>query len=199
MSVSSCQVAIIGAGPYGLAAAAHLRDAGVVTRIFGEPMGFWRGHMPRGMCLISPRKASDIASPRGAFSLDAYAAEQGRALTWPLPLEDFIAYGQWFQRRAVPDLDRRLVRWVEGGAGRFRLILEDGESLHAQCVVIATGLGPFASRPAPFADLPRDLVSHSADHNDLGTFAGRRVAVIGAGQSAIMSAVLLREAGAVVE
>ena len=31
-----CQVAIIGAGPYGLAAAAHLRAAKVETRTFGS-------------------------------------------------------------------------------------------------------------------------------------------------------------------
>jgi hypothetical protein len=32
----------VAAGPYGLAATAHLRRAGVDVRIFGDPMSFWR-------------------------------------------------------------------------------------------------------------------------------------------------------------
>ena len=41
-------VAIVGAGPYGLSIAAHLRVAGVTFRIFGRPMQTWRYHMPDG-------------------------------------------------------------------------------------------------------------------------------------------------------
>lgn len=40
------EVAIIGAGPYGLSAAAHLRAAGVKATIFGHTMGFWERQMP---------------------------------------------------------------------------------------------------------------------------------------------------------
>src|SRR5204863_7106132 len=43
------EVVIVGAGPYGLAVAAHLRAAGVAPRVFGETMGYWREHMPRDM------------------------------------------------------------------------------------------------------------------------------------------------------
>jgi cation diffusion facilitator CzcD-associated flavoprotein CzcO len=59
-------VVIIGAGPYGLAAAAHLRAAGVEPRVFGEPMAFWQRQMPKGMRLRSPWTASHIADPCGA-------------------------------------------------------------------------------------------------------------------------------------
>ena len=34
-------VAIIGAGPYGLSLAAHLAAANVNVRVFGQPMQFW--------------------------------------------------------------------------------------------------------------------------------------------------------------
>ncbi|MGA7958471.1 MAG: NAD(P)/FAD-dependent oxidoreductase, partial [Xanthobacteraceae bacterium] len=53
-SDNSCDVAIFGAGPYGLAAAAHLRAVNVSVRVFGEAMSFWRRHMPSGMKLRSP-------------------------------------------------------------------------------------------------------------------------------------------------
>ena len=74
-----CDVAVIGAGPYGLSVAAHLISAGVATRIFGDSMSFWRGQMPKGMKLRSPWNASHLADPRGALSLDAYVDEHGAA------------------------------------------------------------------------------------------------------------------------
>src|SRR6266581_1750323 len=48
-------IAIIGAGPYGLSAAAHLgQQNGVDLRLFGEPVSFWERHMPSPMLLRSP-------------------------------------------------------------------------------------------------------------------------------------------------
>jgi len=46
------ETAIIGAGPYGLSIAAHLRTRGISFRIFGRPMDSWVGHMPKGMMLV---------------------------------------------------------------------------------------------------------------------------------------------------
>lgn len=194
-----CEVAIVGAGPYGLAAAAHLSAANVAIRVFGETMSFWRQNMPIGMTLRSPWIASHIPDPQQRFSLDAYCYEQKIDRPSPLPRENFIAYGGWFQQRVVPDLDRRRVIRIDAAGDGFRLLLEDGHSVLAKRVVMATGLLHQEYRPAAFQGLPRDLVSHSSDHNCFDSFRGRRVAVIGRGQSACESAVLLREAGAEVE
>ena len=71
-SDDTCDVAIIGAGPYGLAVAAHLRSANVAIRVFGEAMSFWRRHMPNGMKLRSPWIATHIADPRNRYLLDDY-------------------------------------------------------------------------------------------------------------------------------
>jgi hypothetical protein len=101
----TCHGAIIGAGPYRLAAAAHLRDAGVEARVVGQPMAFWRQAMPRGMLLRSEWPGSQIADPRRALTLDRYEAARGTALSRRLPLADFVDYGLWYQRQAVPDLD----------------------------------------------------------------------------------------------
>jgi thioredoxin reductase len=203
MGISSlgCQFAVIGAGPYGLAAAAHLRAAGKEVRVFGKTMDFWHSHMPRGMLLRSPRNGSDIADPAGVLTLDRFEIARGAQLPTRVPLEDFVRYGHWFQRQAVPDVDGRAVASVLRLGDGFRLTLEDGESLNADNVVIATGIGSFANYPAPFAALPRELVSHTGErvNRDLCRFSGRRVVVVGAGQSAIESAALLHEAGAEVE
>ena len=62
-------IAIVGAGPYGLAIAAHLRDRGVPYRIFGSPMEMWRSNCPRGMFLKSDGFACDLYDPARLFTL----------------------------------------------------------------------------------------------------------------------------------
>jgi hypothetical protein len=190
---------VIGAGPYGLAVAAELRRAGANVQVFGETMSFWMRHMPKGMCLRSSYPASTIGDPKSEHSLDAFAREVGRPIHRPVPLDDFIAYGHWFQTRAVPDVDRRAVTRLETHGGGFRLILTGGEPVEARRVIVAAGIAPFAKRPAIFDGLPSDLASHSVEHADLASFARRRVVVVGGGQSAIEFAVLLQENGADVE
>jgi len=193
---NGADVAVIGAGPYGLAVSAHLRGRGVATHTFGEPMSFWRRHMPRGMKLRSPLAATDISDPDEALSLRAFRRSAGADLVEPLPIETFIAYGEWFQTRAVPDLDRRIVARVEAAANGFLVSPTEGEPLFARRVVVATGLEGHRFRPPAFAFAPTASVSHTCDHADFDAFRDKRVAVIGRGQSACETAALLSEAGA---
>ena len=195
----NCHVVIIGAGPYGLSAAAYLRAAGVETRVFGEPMSFWQNQMPAGMCLRSNWGASHIADPARELTLDAYCRKNGNHLSKPIPLERFVAYGQWYQSCAVPDLDTRQVSKVEIDEHGFRLLLTDGEEFTSRRVVVAAGISVFATRPREFLDIPSALASHTSDHKDLRKFAKQRVVVIGAGQSALESAALFKEADIEVE
>src|SRR3954452_14432855 len=162
-----CQVAIVGAGPYGLSAAAHLRAANVETRVFGEAMEFWSKQMPEGMLVRSVWEASHISDPRRALTLDAYVKERGLKLRRPMPLSDFIQYGRWFQQQVVPDLDPRRVATIEPAPGGFRVVLDDGETLRAQRVVVATGIAKVPRRPALFDGLPPELVSHTSDQRQL--------------------------------
>jgi len=192
-------VVVIGAGGYGLSAAAHLIRAGVNVRVFGEPMESWARHMPAGMYLRSRRTALNIADPDHALGLGDYESTFGLEHAQPVPVERFVDYGRWYQQNAVPDLERRRVAHVSSEANRFRVELDDGETLRAERVVLATGITPFGYRPPEFAGLPSTLVSHTSDHNDLGVFGGRRVAVIGGGQSAFESAALMSESDAEVE
>jgi len=200
MTDLTCQVAIVGAGPYGLSAAAHLRTVkGLEVRVFGESMSFWERQMPAGMLLRSYWEGSHISDPQGDLTLDRYQRARGVQLPRPVRRDDFINYGQWFQRQAVPDLDGRRVTRIEAASKCFRVMLEDGESVWAQRVVIATGIASFAWRPRQFNAVPPTLASHSSEHRDLGRFAGHRVVVVGGGQSALESAALLHESGAAVE
>ncbi len=191
-------VVVIGAGPYGLSAAAHLRGAGIEHRVFGDTFSFWREQMPSGMLLRSAWEACTIDAPAKAFSLDAYDREHG-PLSRPVPLDDFVRYGAWFEERAGLDIDRRQVDRIERDGAGFRLSLADGQQLEASRVVIAGGIAPFAWRPPLYDNLPAGLASHSSEHQALDGFAGKSVLVVGGGQSALESAALLHEAGAEVE
>ena len=215
--MDTCDVAVLGAGPYGLSAAAHLRQSkSMVLRVIGEPMSFWERHMPAGMLLRSPRVASHISDPHGHFTLDTYEKAQGTAFTVKVPptvteefiagemakkvpLQDFVKYGRWFVRQADLPLDSRAVSSIALASRGFDLLFESGESLRARRVVVAGGIAPFARIPKPLTDLPPCLVSHTSSHNDLSKFRDKEVLVIGGGQSALESAVLLDEAGACVQ
>jgi cation diffusion facilitator CzcD-associated flavoprotein CzcO len=197
--VTDINVAIIGAGPYGLAAAAHLRRAGVEVRIFGEPMSFWQRNMPAGLLLRSNWTATCIAEYEGELSLDSFRAATGASFGSPVPLDRFVDYGMWVQRQVAPDVDRRLVKALETGPGGFRLTLDDGTEVSAGRVLVAAGIGLFANRPAMAAGLPSELASHTGDHRDFSRFRGARVLVVGGGQSALECAALLQESGAQAE
>jgi len=196
--MSVTDVAVLGAGPYGLAVAAALRGSGVEHRVIGDPMSFWR-EMPQGMRLRSNWTATSIADYRGPVSLDAYRAATGSSFGRPVPLENFIAYGEWVQARVAPDADRRVVTDLARAGDGFELTMHDGDRVRAARVVVAAGIAPFTRRPSQFAGLPPELASHTADHRDLSAFKGQRVLVVGGGQSALESAALLHESGADVQ
>jgi hypothetical protein len=151
------------------------------------------------MLLRSFREATSIGDPDGRLTLDNFSAQREQPVPTPVPVSDFVEYGRWFQARAVPDVDRRLVQLVERESRGFRLQLEDGTSMTAQRVVVAAGIEPFAYIPAELRGFDPALVSHSSVHSRFEPFQGRRLVVIGAGQSALEWAVLAREAGAEVE
>ena len=193
--MTDTNVAIIGAGPYGLTAAAHLRRAGVDVRIIGQPMSFWQ-NMPAGLLLRSNWTATCIAEYQGELSLNSFCAATGTSFDPPVPLDRFIEYGMWVQQRVAPDVDRRRVKALETGPGGFRLTLDDGTAVSARRVVVAAGIELFANRPAVAAGLPSELASHTGDHRDFRRFRGARVLVVGGGQSALECAALLQESGA---
>ena len=195
-----CDVAIIGAGPYGLSAAAHLRTVkGLEVRVFGEPMSFWECSMPVGMRLRSNWTATQIADPNGSLTLEAYQAATGDQLFAPVSLDGFVRYGRWFQHKAVPDLDEQKIARVDTETNGFRLVLETGEAVSSRRVIVAAGIRPFVCRPIEFQCLPSSLASHTSAHRDFTDFAGKDVLIIGSGQSALESGALLHERGAKVE
>ena len=192
-------VVVVGAGPYGLSTAAHLLGRGLRVAVFGRTLEMWRDRMPKGMLLRSHWWATNLSDPRRDHGFEQFARDSGHERDYPLPLQTFVDYGLWFQRRAVPDVDETYVSSIERQDGRFLITLADGREVESQAVVMAIGVYYYAHRPEQFRGLPSDLVSHSSGHGDFARFKGRDVVVIGGGQSAIEYAALLHEAGAAVQ
>ncbi len=206
-------VIIVGAGPYGLSLAAHLREAGIPFRIFGHRMQSWATQMPAGMKLKSDGFASNLSAGSTPFTLEDFCRLTNRPYhptRIPVALEDFVAYGQEFAARFVPNLepcdvvsidrldqriDYRLDSASHCPANIFRLTLSTGEVLHSGHVILATGRSLFHYVPQRLAALSKDLVTHTTDHHDFSAFAGRDVVVLGRGASALNAAALLHEAG----
>lgn len=195
-------VAIIGAGPYGLSIAAHLKPRGLNFRIFGSPMHTWLTKMPNGMHLKSEGFASSLSDPGSTFTLGRYCMEAGipyADLGDPVPLATFSSYGLEFQKRFVPELEDKLVVSVRQAPEGYVIGLGDGEVVATRRIIVAVGLTHFEYVPPILSGLPEDYVTHSSRHHDLERFQGREVIVVGAGASALDLAALLTQAGASVQ
>jgi putative flavoprotein involved in K+ transport len=199
------EIAVVGAGPYGLSLAAHLRVAGLPFRIIGRVMETWQHQMPEGMLLKSDGFASDLSDPQGKFRLHHYCEERQlpyHATCIPVELSTFAGYGVEFQRRMVPEVEDAKLVSLERGDGEFLLTLDTGETFVAHKVVLAVGISHYAHIPVVLAGLTGELtvggLYHSSEVRQPAKFAGKNVAVVGSGASAIDLSALLHEAGATV-
>jgi thioredoxin reductase len=193
------EIAIIGTGPYGLSLAAHIGNAGLPFRIVGKVMETWREQMPEGMLLKSDGFASNLSDAHAECTLEGYCAEKSIAYDHtrvPVKLSTFAAYGQEFQRRMVPQVEEAKLTRLERGGDGFLLTLDTGETFSARKVVLAVGITHYAYVPPVLGNLPPEVLRHSSLAPWPADFAGKEVAVIGGGASAIDLSALLHEAGA---
>ncbi|HEX7648161.1 MAG TPA: NAD(P)-binding domain-containing protein, partial [Noviherbaspirillum sp.] len=174
----------------------HLRQSKADFRILGKPMQSWLTNMPKGMLLKSAGFASSLDDPGNTFPLRRYCKENGlpyEDIDFPVPLETFCAYAMEFQERFVPNVEDGNVVAIKQLGDEFELQMESGGVIMAHNVVVAVGLNNFRHVPAELAHLPKEYLSHSADHHDLRAFKGKDVLVIGSGSSATDIAILLHE------
>jgi FAD-dependent urate hydroxylase len=190
---------IIGAGPYGLSIAAHLRARQIPYELFGTPLESWRTFMPEGMLLKSERFASNLWDPRRQYTLQRYCEANGlpyQRVGDPVSRAQFLDYAEWFRTQAVGNPREVKVTGLQRAPGGFILQLADGSKLTSRRVVLATGHMAFRVVPPDLASLPEPSVLHSTRIGDVKQYAGRDVCIIGAGQSALESAAILHEIGA---
>jgi putative flavoprotein involved in K+ transport len=177
---------VIGAGPAGLAAAAMLQRVGegVVVLERGEIGASWRSRYDR-LQLHTVRWLSGLPGYRIPRSFGK----------WP-SRDSVVEYlGRYAARHAidvrtgvdVQTVGRDDAGWVLGmSSGTFR----------AARVVIATGHSNVPFVPSWPGELDGDIV-HSASYRNSAPFRGRRVVVVGSGNSGAEIAVDLADGGAV--
>jgi thioredoxin reductase len=189
---------IVGAGPFGLALAAAALDAGVDYAVAGEPMSFWREHMPAGMLLRSDTDWH--LDPTGEQTIEAFIEATGRtpAAVRPLSRDLYLEYCAWFQeKKGIKPRPQRVTSLRRDEASfRFRATAGD-VTYDAANVVLAVGFEYFKNTPAELlALLPEGRLGHTCDVVDFSRYRGRDVLIIGGRQSAFESAALIAEAGA---
>lgn len=190
---------IIGAGPFGLAIASRAAYLGIDHTIVGEPMAFWRRHMPKGMYL---RSASDWhLDPQGVHTILEYLSTLGKvpADVEPLSLEFYLSYAEWF-------LDQTGIRSLpyfictlnyDERSREFSAVTANGDEILATRVVIAPGFKHFAFIPPELQSLlPPGNFRHTCEFVDFKDARAKRFLIIGGRQSAFEWAALLNEAGA---
>jgi cation diffusion facilitator CzcD-associated flavoprotein CzcO len=188
---------IIGAGPFGLAMAAQAQELGIKHEVLGEPMSFWKRHMPAGMILRSD--CDWHLDPVGRDTIERFLETRGQrpSEVEPLPLDLYLKYAEWFEEvKRIRVRPARVTRLDRSGSG-FEATLDDGMAVTADQVLLALGYASFAHIPGELAALvPAERSSHTCDCAAPDRFAGLRVLIVGGRQSAFESAALLAEAGA---
>ena len=170
--MSKYPIAIIGAGPYGLSLAAHLKGRNIEHRIFGRPMQFWSqiAEAADERYLKSYCFGTNISSPTPGFSFADYNTPRGLETFEPCSMANFADYGIWFQQNVVPWTEPVNAAHVRREANGFAIALANGEQFLASQVVVATGLSCFARVPSALASLPTCLVSHTANIRTFKSF-----------------------------
>lgn len=186
--MSSPDAVVIGAGPAGLAAAQRLGGAGLQSIILdqGDAIGaVWRRHYDR-LHLHTPRAHSGLP---GLSMPKAYGRYPSRT-----QFVDYLeSYARRFDLRPVFGTPVETVR-REGGAWR----VEAGRhSATTPIVVVATGSADFPHVPRwPGMDSYQGSVVHSSAYRNAEPYVGKRVLVVGFGNSGAEIALDLCEAGA---
>src|SRR6478735_7328937 len=187
---------VIGAGPYGYAAAAYAGERGIDTHVVGIPLSFWRDQMPADMYLRSGLDWYLDANREHTFT--AYVEEHGidPADVDPIPIDVWLDHAEWFARQKGLTADPRLVADLTKPNGTFVAEMADGTRIEADKVLVAPGVGYFAQRPDWHSRVPEERQSHTLDRVTFDDLSGARVAVIGGRQSAYEWAALLCDHGA---
>ena len=190
-------VAVVGAGPFGLSVAAHLPQRKV--RVFGEPMQTWRTRMPPDMLLRSDWEETSLSAPADRGAIDVWARAMGEPREEPIPLQTFLRYADWFRQTFVRESDPADVLDVERAGGLLRVTTAAGDEVDARRLVVAVGVTPFPYAPPPFDGAMGEGITFAIESQDYSAYRGGRVVVVGGGQGGLESAALALRAGADVE
>ncbi|SFL21639.1 Lysine/ornithine N-monooxygenase [Paenibacillus sp. 1_12] len=185
---------IIGVGPYGISLAAHASAHGLTYKLLGYPMHFWKNQMPQEMFIRTNPISIGLSDPQTMYTLERFSEETGVEITTPLPRPVFVEYAFWFAAKTNVVFTQEYVTQLQplnSNQDGYSVITENGQVYSAHNVIVATGLQHYAYIPEVFKGISSELVSHTFGYSSFSSFSGKKVAVIGSGQSAWEAAALL--------
>jgi len=179
-------IAVIGAGPSGLAAARNLQKLGIAFRGFeshADVGGLWDIDNPRSTVyhsahLISSKRTTEFAEYPMADTVADYPSHR--------ELRDYFrGFAEHFDLRRHFRFNTRVEKIEpisEGAKPLWRVSTDDGRSDCYAGIVIANGTLATPNLPRFEGSFAGDL-KHTAQYKHPEMFAGKRVLIVGAGNS----------------
>lgn len=192
-------VIIIGSGPFGISLAAHAVASKLEYKLFGYPMDFWKNQMPQDMFIRTPHEFVSFSDSKDELTIQQFSEETGTELVTPLPRPIFVAYANWFAEKAGIEFTKELVTKVIQKDGYYEVTSDSGDQFLTKNIIVATGVEHYKHLPNLLSNFPAHLVSHTSGYTSFEQFKGKKVVVLGSGQSAWEAAGLLHREGADVE
>lgn len=181
MTTAPLPVIVVGAGQSGLAAARAIRDAGlksVVLESSNRPSGSWP-HYYDSLHLFSPARYSAMPDFPFDGDPDRYPTRD--------ELADYLE--RYAEHLAVEIRTNSKVTHVETDGSEFVVHTADGDSLRGAGVVAASGSFGNPAIPAlPGTESFTGEVLHVADYRNPTPYTGKRVIVVGGGNSGVQIA-----------
>jgi dimethylaniline monooxygenase (N-oxide forming) len=188
---SPAEVAVIGAGSSGLAVLKALREEGVAALCFergSDVGGLWRYGNDNGLSGAYASLRTNVSRSRMQYPSFPIPPSYGDFPHHSQMAAYLSAYAAEFDLRPLIRFGATVERIEPGEDGSWTIRLDDGSRRSYRAVVVAIGLfwcPKLPSYPGRF----KGTMSHSHDYRVPDPFAGRRVLVAGAGQSAAEIAV----------
>ncbi|HJU75349.1 MAG TPA: NAD(P)/FAD-dependent oxidoreductase [Gemmatimonadaceae bacterium] len=182
-------VIIVGAGPAGLATAASLRRRGIPYRLLerGDSLGYSWHNLYDSLRLHTGKHLSHLPGHRFGAGTSLFPSR-----------EEFVAYLHDYARHfQIPvETGQEVVR-AERRDGGWRVHTAQGAAHDAATLVMTTGIIANPRRPVlPGEDRFRGRVLHSVEYRRPNDLIGRRVLVVGVGNSGGEIGAELAQAGA---
>ncbi len=182
-------VIIVGAGPAGLATAASLKRCGIPYRLLerGDSLGHSWVNLYDSLRLHTGKHLSHLPGYRFAAGTSLFPSR-----------EEFVRYlGDYARHFGIAVETGKDVAGVTKAARGWRITTADGESHDASSLVMSTGIITNPKVPSLSGqDRFRGRVLHSVEYRKPNEFIGRRVLVVGVGNSGGEIGAELAHAGA---